>query len=68
MARPAQPGQYEGPLPGGRRRCDGVAMQILAGLAITLGFAVVVSGVLIVIAGLTGGLGDSTVDDTPTRH
>ena len=38
MARPAQPGQYEGPLPGGRRRCDGVAMQILAGLAITLGF------------------------------
>ncbi|HET7686615.1 MAG TPA: hypothetical protein VFM19_09440 [Candidatus Limnocylindria bacterium] len=43
-------------------------MQILAGLAITLGFAVVVSGVLIVIAGLTGGLGDSTVDDTPTRH
>lgn len=68
MARPEQPGQYEGPLPGGRRRCDGVAMQILAGLAITLGFAVVVSGVLIVIAGLTGGLGDSTVDDTPTRH
>lgn len=68
MARPEQPGQYEGPLPGSRRRCDGVAMQILAGLAITLGFAVVVSGVLIVIAGLTGGLGDSTVDDTPTRH
>ncbi len=43
-------------------------MQVLAGLVITLGFAVVVSGVLIVIAGLTGGLGDSAADDAPTQR
>lgn len=32
-------------------------MDILIGLVVMLGFAVVVSGVLIVIAGLTGALG-----------
>ena len=43
-------------------------MEILAGLAVTLGFAVIVSGFLILIAGLTGGLGpDADRSDEVSR-
>ena len=42
-------------------------MQILIGLVVMLGFAVAVSGVLIVIAGLTGALGPDDPSDEVAR-
>ena len=42
-------------------------MDILIGLVVMIGFAVVVSGVLIVIAGLTGALGPDEPTDEVSR-
>ena len=43
-------------------------MELLIGLVITLGYAVVVGGVLVVIAGLTGGLGEDAGEESPDRR
>ena len=55
------------PIPEMPGRAEGAAMQILIGLVVMLGFAVVVSGVLIVIAGLTGALGPDDPSDEVAR-
>ncbi|HET9879017.1 MAG TPA: hypothetical protein VFQ81_06955 [Candidatus Limnocylindria bacterium] len=38
-------------------------MELLIGLAMTLGYAIVVGGFLVLIAGLTGGLGPDGADE-----
>jgi hypothetical protein len=56
-----------GPCRNGQRRWNVPHMDILIGLVVMLGFAVVVSGVLIVIAGLTGALGPDDPTDEISR-
>ena len=53
------------PVSMGKAEC--ADMDILIGLVVMLGFAVVVSGVLIVIAGLTGALGPDDPADEVSR-
>jgi hypothetical protein len=48
-------------------KAERAAMDILIGLVVMIGFAVVVSGVLIVIAGLTGALGPDEPTDEISR-
>lgn len=38
-------------------------MDLLIGLIMTVGYAIVVGGVLVVVAALTGGLGQDPADD-----
>lgn len=44
-------------------------MELLIGLVMTIGYATVVGGALIVLAALTGGLGQDMADDSnPDQH
>ena len=47
----------------GLRRAHDACMELLIGLAMTLGYAIVVGGFLVLIAGLTGGLGPDGADE-----
>ncbi len=47
----------------GIRRAHDACMELLIGLAMTLGYAIVVGGFLVLIAGLTGGLGPDGADE-----
>lgn len=44
-------------------RAQHSAMDLLVGLVMTIGYAIVLGGVLVVLAALTGGLGQEPADD-----
>lgn len=52
----------------GEGRAHVARMELLMGLAMMLGYATVVGGFLVVIAGLTGGLGPDAADDGVQRR